>query len=44
MILSKQTLLIQNGISHLLKIVTLFKEEMIKLKVFGCGKGVDLAR
>jgi hypothetical protein len=36
--------LVKNGISHLLKIVALFKDEMIKLKVFGIDKGVDLAR
>jgi len=44
MILSKHMTLVKNGISHLLKIVALFKDEMIKLRVFGIDKGVDLAR
>lgn len=36
--------MIKVGLEYMLQIVTLFKDEMIKLKTFGSDKGVDLAR
>ncbi len=44
MIFSKHNTLVKNGITYLLKVVSIFKDELIKLKLFGCDKGVDLAR
>ena len=36
--------IVKNGLEYMLYIVTLFKDEMIRLKTFGIDKGVDLAR
>ena len=44
MINSKHLSLIRSGLDYMLQVVTLFKDDMIKLKTFGSDKGVDLAR
>lgn len=44
MINSKHLSLIRSGLDFMLQVVTLFKDDMIKLKTFGSDKGVDLAR
>jgi katanin p80 WD40 repeat-containing subunit B1 len=44
MINSKHLSLIKAGLEYMLQVVTLFKDEMIKLKVFGSDRGVDLSR
>ena len=52
MIKSKHITLVRSGLSYMLQVVGLFKDvtlsfickDMIKLKVFGADKGVDLAR
>lgn len=45
MINSKHLTLIKAGLEYMLQVVSLFKDEMIKLKTFGTDRGgVDLAR
>ena len=44
MINSKHMTIIKMGLDYLLQVVTLFKDDMIRLKTFGADKGVDLAR
>ena len=44
MIKNKHMSLVKHGLEYMLYIVGLFKDEMIRLKTFGCDKGVDLAR
>lgn len=44
MIKNKHMSIVKNGLEYMLYIVTLFKDEMIRLKTFGIDKGVDLAR
>ena len=45
MINSKHLTLVKAGLEHMLQVVSLFKDEMIKLKTFGTDRGgVDLAR
>lgn len=44
MIKSKHLSLIKSGLEYMLHIVGLFKDEMIRLKMFGMDRGVDLAR
>jgi hypothetical protein len=44
MVNSKHLSLIKAGLEYMLQVVSLFKDEMIKLKTFGIDKGVDLAR
>jgi hypothetical protein len=44
MIQSKHMTVIKAGLEYILHVVSLFKDDMIKLKTFGMDKGVDLAR
>jgi hypothetical protein len=44
MIGSKHLSLIKAGLEYMMQVVSLFKEDMIRLKTFGSDKGVDLAR
>jgi hypothetical protein len=44
MIGSKHLSLIKAGLEYMMQVVSLFKEDMIRLKTFGSDKGVDRAR
>jgi hypothetical protein len=44
MINSKHLSLIKAGLEYMLQVVSLFKDEMVKLKTVGIDKAVDLAR
>jgi hypothetical protein len=44
MVESKHITIIKNGLEYLLRVVALLKDEMLRMKVFGMERGVDLAR